>query len=159
MGLVFTRRFLFIPLTNPPLCGNFLVVIPVTIDVIMFHDRRYMRRIKKAAGYTLVELMIAVVIIGVLASIALPNYYKTRMGTRKGICMNNLRQIEAATDRWVFENDIDEGWLVTPEEESSIYNYLKTGKPVCPARGIYTIAAIGSFPQVTCSVEEHTLAR
>ena len=118
-----------------------------------------MYRIKKAAGYTLVELMIAVIIIGVLASIALPNYYKTRMGTRKGICMNNLRQIEAATDRWVFENDIDDGHVVISEEETDIYNYLKNGKPACPARGIYTITAIASFPQVTCSVEGHTLVR
>ncbi|MDP3789156.1 MAG: prepilin-type N-terminal cleavage/methylation domain-containing protein [Candidatus Omnitrophota bacterium] len=120
---------------------------------------RIMYRIKKAAGYTLVELMIAVIIIGVLASIALPNYYKTRMGTRKGICMNNLRQIEAATDRWVFENDIDEGYEVTTAEETDIYNYLKNGKPACPARGTYTITAIGSFPQVTCSIEGHTLAQ
>ena len=118
-----------------------------------------MSRRNKTAGYTLVELMIAVVIIGVLASIALPNYYKTRVGTRKGICMNNLRQIEAAVDRWVFENDIDEGHVVTESEEQDIYNYLKNGKPACPAKGTYTITAIGSYPQVTCSVEGHALAQ
>lgn len=114
---------------------------------------------KSVRGYTLVELMIAVVIIGVLASIALPNYYKTRMGTRKGICMNNLRQIEAAVDRWVFENDIDEGHMVTTGEEEEIYAYLKNGRPACPARGDYTITAVGSYPQVTCNVEGHQLAR
>ena len=118
-----------------------------------------MRQINRAAGYTLVELMIAVIIIGVLASIALPNYYKTRIGTRKGLCMNDLRQIEAAADRWVFEHDIDEGYMVTDADEEEIYNYLKNGKPVCPAKGIYTITAIGSYPQVTCSIEGHTLAR
>lgn len=117
-----------------------------------------MRQVKKTAGYTLIELMIAVVIIGILASIALPNYYKTRIGTRKSICMNNLRQTEAAVDRWVFENDINEGRILSAEEESKIYGYLKNGKPVCPADGTYTITAIGSFPQVTCSVEGHTLA-
>ncbi|MDD5680618.1 MAG: prepilin-type N-terminal cleavage/methylation domain-containing protein [Candidatus Omnitrophica bacterium] len=110
-------------------------------------------------GYTLIELMIAVIIIGVLASIALPNYYKTRIGTRKGICMNNLRQIEAATDRWVFENDIDEGYAVTASDEEEIYSYLKSGKPVCPSKGTYTITAVGSYPQVTCSIEGHALAQ
>ncbi len=118
-----------------------------------------MPRIKDKAGYTLVELMIAVVIIGVLASIALPNYYKTRVGTRKGICMNNLRQIEAVVDRWVFENDIDEGHIVTQEEENDIYAYLKNGKPECPARGTYTITVIGNYPAVTCSIEGHQLAQ
>ncbi|MBU4375895.1 MAG: prepilin-type N-terminal cleavage/methylation domain-containing protein [Candidatus Omnitrophica bacterium] len=118
-----------------------------------------MLTVKNKAGYTLVELMIAVIIIGVLASIALPNYYKTRIGTRKGICMNNLRQIEAAVDRWVFENDIDEGYSVTQGDEDEIYVYLKNGKPECPARGIYTISTIGTYPQISCSVEGHVLAQ
>ncbi len=112
---------------------------------------------KNTAGYTLVELMIAVIIIGILASIALPNYYKTRIGTRKSICVNNLRQIEAATDRWVFEHDIDEGYNVAAEDEEAIYSYLKNGRPVCPSKGTYTIAAIGSYPQVTCNIEGHAL--
>ncbi|MFH0839944.1 MAG: prepilin-type N-terminal cleavage/methylation domain-containing protein [Candidatus Omnitrophota bacterium] len=118
-----------------------------------------MLTVKNKAGYTLVELMIAVIIIGVLASIALPNYYKTRIGSRKGICMNNLRQIEAAVDRWVFENDIDEGYSVAPGDEDEIYVYLKNDKPECPAHGVYTISAIGTYPQASCSVEGHILAQ
>lgn len=118
-----------------------------------------MPAIKNKAGYTLIELMIAVVIIGILASIALPNYYKTRIGTRRGICMNNLRQIEAAVDRWVFENDIDEGYSIAQDDESEMYAYLKNGRPECPAHGTYTISAIGTYPQVSCSVEGHALAQ
>ena len=118
-----------------------------------------MLQIKDRAGYTLVELMVAVIIIGVLASIALPNYYKTRVGTRRGICMNNLRQIEAAVDRWVFENDIDEGYVVTQGDEDDIYSYLKNGKPECPAHGTYTISAVGSYPAVSCSIEGHQLTQ
>lgn len=101
--------------------------------------------------------MIAVVIIGVLASIALPNYYKTRIGTRKSICINNLRQIESAVDRWVFENDINEGYSVTESDENDIYAYLKNGKPECQSKGTYTISAIGTYPQVSCSAEGHAL--
>ncbi len=109
------------------------------------------------SGYTLVELMIAVTIIGLLAIMALPNFYRARTSTRKSSCMNNLRQIEAAVDRWVFENSIPEGTTASPSQEEEIYSYIRSGKPVCPAAGAYTIGTTGTYPQLTCSTEEHTL--
>ncbi|MEA3305399.1 MAG: type II secretion system protein [Candidatus Omnitrophota bacterium] len=112
----------------------------------------------KTSGYTLVELMIAVAIIGLLATMALPNVYRVRAGTRKSICVNNLRQIEAAVDRWVFENSVPEGIIATPSQEGEIYSYIRGGKPVCPGGGTYTIGAIGTYPQVSCSIEGHALA-
>lgn len=114
---------------------------------------------KKSAilGYTIIELLIAVTIIALLSLMALPNFYKTRIGTRKSVCISNLRQLDAAVDRWVFENDINEGYEVTLEDEKQIYSYLRSGLPECPAGGTYTITTIGSYPQVTCNIEGHTL--
>lgn len=106
------------------------------------------------SGFSLIELIIVVTIIAILITMALPNFYRTRILTRKTVCQNNLRQIEAAVDRWVFENNINEG--ATPDEEE-IYSYLRGGKPECPAGGTYTIGVIGTSPPVSCSVEGHAL--
>ena len=114
-----------------------------------------MRRDK--SGYTLLEIMIIFLIIGILLIIALPNFYKVRLATRKAICVNNLRQIEGAIDRWVLENGVSMGVTVTAQQEDEIYSYLRGGKPLCPSEGIYTIGSMGIHPQVTCNIESHEL--
>jgi len=111
----------------------------------------------KNSGFTLIELMIVVALIAILMAMALPNFTHIRVTTRKTICMNNLRQIESSVDRWVFENDISDGAIVSPGDETAIYSYIRGGKPACPSGGIYTIAPIASYPQVTCSISGHTL--
>lgn len=55
-------------------------------------------------GFTLVEIMIVVVIIGLLAAMAVPAFNKVREEARRKAIINNLRQIASAGQQYILEN-------------------------------------------------------
>ena len=82
------------------------------------------------AGFTLVEIMIVVAIIGLLAAIAIPNFVKARESAQLNSIFNNLRIIEGAKDQWALENKKGTGDAVA--SVTTVLDYLKGGtvKPV-----------------------------
>jgi prepilin-type N-terminal cleavage/methylation domain-containing protein len=62
-----------------------------------------MKKVNRKAGFTLVEIMIVVAIIGLLAAIAIPNFVKARTTSQQNACINNLRLIDASKQQWALE--------------------------------------------------------
>ena len=108
---------------------------------------------KNNKGFTLVEIMIVVAIIGLLAAIAVPSFVQARTTARTNTCINNLRLVDAAKEQWALETNAADNALPVAGD---VTPYLKGGAmPTCPANGNYTIAAVGTNP--TCSVAAHVL--
>ena len=108
-----------------------------------------LNRIKKS-GFTLVEIMIVVAIIGLLAAIAIPNFVRARTTSQMNACINNLRQIDGAKQQWALENKVNQ--TATPQA-TDIQPYLGRGsggtQPTCPADSSQTMATSYSIGDVT----------
>jgi prepilin-type N-terminal cleavage/methylation domain-containing protein len=91
-------------------------------------------KMSRAAGFTLVEIMIVVAIIGLLATIAIPNFVRARLKAQQTVCINNLKQVDGAKQQWALENKASQNTVPTL---ANVQPYLGRGvngtAPTCPA--------------------------
>jgi prepilin-type N-terminal cleavage/methylation domain-containing protein len=116
----------------------------------------------RKGGFTLVEIMIVVAIIGLLAAIAIPNFIKAREVSQRKACIANLKQIDGAINNWALETNQGNGADPNSALIGEIFGptaYIKS-EPKCPGNGTYTYLPVGS-PEghVTCLLATmgHTL--
>ena len=118
----------------------------------------------RKAGFTLIEIMIVVAIIGLLAAIAIPNFVHARTTAQQNACINNLRQIDGAKQEWALENKAQS--TATPTA-ANIQPYMGRGTagslPVCPLDSSITFATsynvqdLSTAPTCLISSTNHVL--
>ena len=96
----------------------------------------------RSSGFTLVEIMIVVAIIGLLAGISTPRFVKARDTSQLNAIINNLRIIEESKDAWALENKKGDGALPTGAE---LGEFFKSNAMPTPVRDeTYNINPVGT---------------
>jgi prepilin-type N-terminal cleavage/methylation domain-containing protein len=106
-------------------------------------------------GFTIVELMIVVAVIGMMLAMAIPAFVKSRDASQLGVVYNNLRTIESAKDQWALDNKKGTG---DTTDLPALSDYLKGGTIKQVASEVYESNRIGSAAYAT-NVRLGTYAR
>ena len=123
-------------------------------------------RNNKNAGFTLVEIMIVVAIIGLLAAIAIPNFVKARTTSQMNACINNLRQIDGAKQQWALETkqtgiatpvELDLAPYVGRDPAATTISYACPADTANTFATSYTISAVDTAPTCLKVAATHVL--
>jgi len=94
------------------------------------------------SGFTLVEIMIVVAIIGLLAAIAIPNFVRARESAQLNSIANNLRILEGAKEQWALEQKKATTDAVSTTE---LTGYLKNNTLIPVVQEAYTATTVSEL--------------
>ena len=108
---------------------------------------------KSQSGFTLIELIMVIVILGILAAVAIPKFVDLSGNAKTGACKSNQAVIESAAAIKYAQNAAA-GSPGFPEDVLTNKDYYANGKvPTCPKGGTYTYDK--NKGTITCSIEDH----
>ena len=116
---------------------------------------------KNRKGFTLIELMIVIAIIGILAAMAIPNFKKARASARQKACYSNLRVIQGAVEMY----NMDVSTMMVTLDQSTLIKgkYIKAASAlICPEtskNGSYSGSDLTENGEIVCSYHGGLIAR
>jgi prepilin-type N-terminal cleavage/methylation domain-containing protein len=112
-------------------------------------------QIRKVAAFTLVEVMVAVAIVGMLAGISVPNALRARENAQLKRVLNNLRLIQQSKSQWAF--DTRRGTMEVPTE-ADLAGYFSGNAVPAPVVGeSYTYNDVATPTTATTPVKLGTI--